>query len=108
MSNISDFDDKIMQQLREPINELMDKYCINQPIENRMRLRQLAWYAVDILIHTDDVSDLRNNDVIQSIIENIKTLGASNTFIDESINLAITIYNRMKLDHPELLIRYKV
>jgi len=100
-------DEKILKRLRQPINDLLNRYCLDFSLENKMRLRQLAWYAVDILIDTDDVVNFKYHKDILKISENIKAIGASNHFIEESLNLALSIYNRMKSDYPALLKRYK-
>jgi hypothetical protein len=103
----NDTDTVIMKILREPIDELVNKYCQNLSLENRMRLRQLPWYAVDILLQTNDIPNLKHNEVIQRIINDIRLLGASEQFINDSLDTAISIYNTMKTEYPGISLRYK-
>jgi len=100
-------DDMILKRLREPIDELVNRHCFNMSLESRLVLKQLAWYAVDILIDTDDVENLKNNDVICKLIEEIKSLSGSQEFINESLELTKRIYKNIQLDYPELLTRYR-
>lgn len=107
IQSLLESDAKILKRLRQPINELLDRYCLDFSLENKMSLRQLAWYAVDILIDTEDVVNFKHNKDILRIVDNIRGIGASDHFIEESLNLALVIYNRMKSDYPALLKRYK-
>lgn len=108
MPNSAALDDKILAQVRSRIDEFIEPYCINQSTESRLRLRQLPWYALDILIYTGNVNTLQTNDVIQQIITDVRNIGASEQFIKDSLALAVSIYTTMQLDHPEVLKRYKV
>src|SRR4030042_4275754 len=103
VQTLAESDEKILARLREPIDEVINRYGYSFTDMNRMRLRQLAWFAVDVLIDKDDVADLANSDVIRHIIEDVKSLGASREFIRESLDLAKIIYNNLKLDHPDLI-----
>jgi hypothetical protein len=105
--NLEENDIKILERLRKPIDDLVNKYCINQPLINRMRLRQLPWQAIDVLVKTEDVAHLKTNSNIKRIIKDIKHTGVPEKFIDESLNLAINIYQSMKTEYPLLYKRYK-
>jgi len=100
-------DQEIMARLREPINALVEKYCADKTEYQKLRLRQLAWQAVDVLTRTGEVADIENNKNIKRITRDIKQLGASGDFIEESLALAVAIYKRMQVYYPGLLKRYK-
>ena len=100
-------DEKIMARLRKPINELVDKYCSNKTEYQRLRLRQLTWQAVDVLVRTGNVAHLKREKDVQRIIRNIREVGASEEFIEESLSLAGSIYEKMQIDYPSLLKRYR-
>lgn len=100
-------DQAILAQLRKPIGELVNTFCAEKTEYEKLRLRQLAWQAVDVLVRTGEVAHLQDEKDIKRIIQNIKEIGASERFIKESILLAISIYRKMQLDYPDLLKRYK-
>lgn len=100
-------DQEILTQLRKPIGDLVNTFCAEKTSYEKIRLRQLAWQAVDVLVRTDNVSHLEDEKDIKRIILNIKEIGASGRFIEESLLLAISIYRKMQLDYPILLRRYK-
>ncbi|MBN1262868.1 MAG: hypothetical protein JW991_00765 [Candidatus Pacebacteria bacterium] len=99
-------DQEIMARLRRPIDELIEKHCGDKTEMERLRLRQLAWQAVDVLVRTRNIANLENQPDIKRITQNIKEVGASEKFIQESLFLALTIYKKMQADHPGLLKRY--
>jgi len=100
-------DQEILTRLRKPISELVDKRCANKTEYERIRLKQLAWQAVDVLIRTDNVAHLEEEKDVKRIIKNIKEIGASKRFIEDSLLLAISIYRKMQLDYPDVLKRYR-
>lgn len=100
-------DQEILARLRKPIDELIDRYSLNRTEYQRLRLRQLAWQAVDVLARTGNVAYLREEKDIKRIIGNIKEIGASEEFIEESLALAISIYREMQTDYPDLLRKYQ-
>lgn len=100
-------DQEILARLREPIGELVENLCSHQTEYERIRLRQLAWQAVDVLVRTGNVAHIEDEKDIKRIILNIKEIGASERFIKESLLLAISIYRKMQLDYPDILKRYK-
>ena len=99
-------EEEIIKRLRKPIDELIEEYGINLDDFQRLRLRQLAWQAVDILVKTGDIAYLRHEENIQRIINDIRNLGASEEFIEKSLTLAISIYKKMKVYYPSLLNKY--
>jgi hypothetical protein len=106
-SDLTETDTQILHRLRQPIDNLVNKYCVNQPIENRIRLRQLAWQAVDILVNTEDIAHIKSNKDIKRLLNDIRQVGGSEKFIQQSLDLGINIYNDMKLNYPGLFRRYK-
>lgn len=99
-------DQEVMARLRQPIDELVNKYCGDKTEAERLRLRQLAWQAVDVLVITGNVSGLEHEKDIKRITRNIRELGASEAFIRESLVRAVSIYKQMQAYHPGLLERY--
>jgi len=100
-------DQEVMARLRQPIDELIDKYCADKTLYERLRLRQLAWQAVDVLARTGNVADLEHEKDVKRITQNIRELGASDIFIKESLELAISIYKKMQVYYPGILKRYQ-
>ena len=100
-------DQEIMAELRAPIDELIDKYFATQTAYQKLRVRQLAWQAVDILVRTGNIADLEQDKNVKRILKDIKELGASEEFIDQSLSLAVSIYKKMQLNFPGLLKRYR-
>jgi len=100
-------DEEILAELRQPIDELTNKYGSNLDEMNRYRLRQLPWQAVDILVNTEAVAHLKNNENLKRLIRDVRQIGASDKFIDEAVALAVEIYQKMKTDYPALYNRYK-
>jgi hypothetical protein len=100
-------DQEIMSRLREPINELIDTNFPNKNPWERLRIRQLAWQAVDVLARTGNIANLENEKEMQRIARDIRQLGASKEFIEESFKLAVTIYRQMQIEYPGLLKRYQ-
>lgn len=103
---IKESDQQVMARLRKPIDELIEKYCSDKTDYQKLRLRQLAWQAVDVLIRTRSISNLQNQKDIKRICLDIHELGASEVFIEESLALAVAIYRRMQIYHPLLLKTY--
>ncbi len=100
-------DVKIMARLRAPIDDLVSQYCPNKTRHQQLRLRQLTWQAVDVLVRTGNVVNLNQEKDIKRITRNIKEVGASEKFIEASLRLAVRIYQTMLVDYPGLLKRYK-
>ncbi len=96
-----------MARLREPIGGLVEKHCADKNPYQKVRLRQLAWQAVDVLARTGNVAGIKNEKDIRRIMINIRELGASDQFIEESLSLAISIYRQMQAYHPGILKRYQ-
>ena len=105
-SQTKETDQEIMARLREPINELINKHCSDKTEYQRLRLRQLSWQAVDVLIRKKSVANLENEPNIKRITRDIKELGASEEFIQESLALAVSIYSKIKINYPSLLESY--
>lgn len=103
----SESDQEILTRLRKPIGELVNNLCANKTEYQQLRLRQLAWQAVDVLVRTGNVAHLEEEKDVKRIIKDIKEIGASERFIEESLQLAISIYREMEIDYPDLLKRYK-
>ncbi|MFC1727627.1 hypothetical protein ACFL0Y_03840 [Patescibacteria group bacterium] len=97
---------KIMAQLRKPIDELINSHYAKRPIEERLRLRQLSWQAVDVLVREGYLGRIEEQDDIKRIIRNIKELGASPGFIEKSLRLAVLICKEMETDYPFLWAKY--
>ncbi len=100
-------DSEILAELRKPIEELVENFFPEKTEYQRLRLKQLAWQAVDVLSRTEDVANLEEQKEIVRIIEDIKKLGASSEFIEESLALAVSIYRKLQIDYPEVLDRYQ-
>jgi len=99
-------DQVVLEELKKPIDDLVKAYYPGSNQYQRLRFRQLAWQAVDALVRTGEMSDLRNHKDIARIIKDVRQLGASEEFIEESLVLATLIYRRLQLDYPALLKRY--
>lgn len=99
-------DQVVMARLRKPIDELVEGFCANKTESQKLRLRQLAWQAVDVLARIGNVADLVQEKDIKRITRDIKKLGASDQFVEESLVLAKEIYRQMKVHHPGLLKKY--
>ena len=99
-------DQETMAKLREPIDHLIEKYCSDKDEFQKLRLRQLAWQAVDVLVRTGNISRIDSDPNIKRITRDIKQLGASDTFIEESLHLAVTIFRKMQAEYPGLLKKY--
>jgi hypothetical protein len=99
-------DQEIMSRLREPIGKLVEKYCAEKTEYQKLRLRQLAWQAVDVLVRTGKIAHLETEKDIKRITRSIRELGASEKFIQESLSLAASIYKQMQIYYPGLLRRY--
>jgi hypothetical protein len=99
-------DQQILARLKEPIDKLVEKYCSEKTDYQRLRLRQLAWQTVDVLVRTGNIADIKHDKNVKRVIRNIKEVGASRKFIEKSLSLALTIYKRMKAFHPGILKRY--
>lgn len=100
-------DREVMARLRKPIDDLVDRHCSDKSSYQRLRLRQLAWQAVDVLVRTGSVADIEHEKDIKRIIRDIREIGASEKFIEESLALAVSIYKRMQVYYPGLLERYR-
>ena len=100
-------DHLILARLRKPIDELVDKYYANRPVEERLRLRQLAWQSVDVLAREGYMGEIREQSDIKRIIRNIREVGASEVFIEKSLRLAVLICKEMETDYPSLYRRYR-
>lgn len=100
-------DQEILARLREPIGDLINEYCGDRTEIQRLRLRQLAWQAVDVLVRTGNLAYLREEKDIKRIIRDIKEIGASEEFIEDSLALALSIYREMQTDYPDLLRKYQ-
>lgn len=97
---------EIMTRLREPIGELVEKHCAEKTDLQKLRLRQLAWQAVDVIARTGNIAHIDQDKNIKRILNDIRQLGATESFIEESLALAIAIYKRMQAYHPDLLRKY--
>lgn len=106
-SKKTESESQTMTRLREPIGELVEKYCADKTPWQKVRLRQLAWQAVDVLARTENVAGIKNEKDIKRIIGDIRKLGASKDFVEESLVLAISIYRQMQAYHPNLLKNYR-
>lgn len=100
-------DQVILEELKKPIDDLVNTYYPESNQYRRLRFRQLAWQAVDVLARTSEIGDLRNHKDVTRIIKDIRQLGASEEFIEESLVLAVSIYRKLQLDYPALLERYR-
>ena len=100
-------DQEILSQLRRPIDELVDTYYSGRPLEERFRLRQLAWQAVDVLVREGYLGEIEEQDDIKRIIRNIKEVGASDLFIEKSLRLAKVICQELETRYPSLYRRYR-
>ena len=100
-------DQEILEKLRKPIEDLVNRLCPEIDEMERVRLRQLAWQAVDILVRRGNVANIKNEKEMLRITSDIRKIGASEEFIEESLLLAIAIYRRMQIDYPGLLKRYR-
>ncbi len=96
----------VFLRLREPINDLVDRYCVNKTAYQKLRLRQLAWQAVDVLVRTNNLAGLNSEPDIKRITRDIRSLGASAEFIEESLHLAGEIYKQMQVLCPAVLKNY--
>lgn len=103
----SEDDQKILLELRKPIEQLVTDYFPSAGNYKRIRLRQLAWQALDFLAKTGDVYSLKTDKNIQGLIKNVQEVGASQKFIDESLDLAVRIFRKMQTEHPGLLKSYQ-
>ena len=100
-------DQQIMARLRKPIDDLVDDYYAKRPVEERLRLRQLAWQAVDVLAREGYLGEIKQQGDIKRIIRNIRELGASEDFIEKSLRLAVLVCKEMETDYPSLCSRYQ-
>ena len=100
-------DHVILAQLRKPIDELVDSFYANRPIEERLRLRQLSWQAVDVLAREGYLGEIKEQSDIKRIIRNIREVGASQDFIEKSLRLAVLICKEMETEYPSLYRKYR-
>ncbi|MFC1790377.1 hypothetical protein ACFLZP_02765 [Patescibacteria group bacterium] len=99
-------DAEVMARLRAPIEELVAKHCSDKTEFQKIRLRQLPWQALDVLIRTKNVAGLEHDQNIKRLIQDVRQLGASQTYIQESLHLARSIYQNMQQNYSGLLKRY--
>ena len=100
-------DQQVMTQLRKPIDDLVNEYYAKKPVEERLRLRQLAWQAVDVLAREGYLGEIKQQADIKRIIRNIRELGASQDFIEKSLRLAVLVCKKMEVDYPFLCEKYR-
>jgi hypothetical protein len=97
----------ILMELREPIEDLVTDYFPNAGTYERVRLRQLAWQALDFLVKTSDIYSLKTDKNIQGLIKDVQEVGATQKFIDASFELAVMIFRKMQTEYPGLLKQYR-
>ena len=100
-------DQKTMARLRKPIDDLINRHSGGKTKYQRFRLRQLSWQAVDVLARRGNIGSLREDKTIKRLIRDVQQVGASGDFIDESLSLAVSIYQEMQSSYPDLLARYR-
>lgn len=100
-------DQTTLAEVKKPIDELVTAFFPDSNSYQKIRLRQLAWQAVDILANTGEVAGLRSNKDIERLILDVRQLGADDRFIEDSLSLAIRIFHRLQTDYPAVLERYR-
>jgi hypothetical protein len=106
-SKISDRDYQLMAELRRPVETLVMTFYPDRSEIEHARLRQLAWQSIDVLVRTNNISSLRSEKDVRRLILDVKQLGVTDEFVERSLDLAISIYQKMKIEHPGLLRRYR-
>lgn len=100
-------DQEILTELKKPIDNFVISFFPDRNDFQRLRLRQLAWQAVDVLAKTGDIGNLRGQKDIARLVLDVKQLGATDAFIEESLALAVKIYQQLQMDYPGVLERYR-
>lgn len=104
---MKDSDNQILTRLKKPIDDLVTASFPEANQYQRLRLRQLAWQAVDLLVKSGNAAGLKAHKDILRLTSDIKLLGASDQFIDDSLSLAVRIYQQLQVDYPDVLGRYR-
>lgn len=100
-------DETILNQLREPINEFINASCAGRSEYEKTYLRQLPWQALDVLARRGNIAHLNKEPEISRIISQVKEMGITERFIDDSLAIALKIYNQLQIEHPDVLLRYR-
>ena len=100
-------DQEILAELKKPIDNLIEDYHPEKSLPQKVRLRQLAWQAIDVLAKTNDFTNLRNQKDIRRLTRDVRQVGGSEDFIKRSLFLATSIYKKLQIEHPGLLKRYQ-
>lgn len=104
---MTDSDGVILARLKKPIDDLVTAFSPDANQYQRLRLRQLAWQAVDLLVKDGDIAGLRTHKDMLRLINDIRQLGASDQFVEDSLALAVRIYQQLQIDYPDVLLRYR-